>query len=241
MGLRAWVVGGIGLAVATTLVMVTGCNPLPGHVAARPLSPITIGEIRRIAVLPFTTVGLVTDRGVEPGAEPLSESPGETVTRAVLTAMQERPEWQLVDELTVGEALRQLYGEVRPPTSSEAEAVGKLLRADAVLRGEVTVFEERIGTALAAKRPAHVVFAVELLRLPASVPVWQAEYAEQQQSLADNLWNLPGFVRAGGVWVRAGELARLGANQVVTRLHTTLYGPSPKKRLSAPRSSTTRR
>jgi hypothetical protein len=138
----------------------------------------------------------------------------------------------LVDELTVGEALRQLYGEVRPPTSSEAEAVGQLLHADAVLRGEVTVFEERIGTELAAKRPAHVAFAVELLRLPASVLVWQAEYAEQQQSLADNLWNLPGFVRAGGVWVRAGELARLGANQIVTRLHTALYGPSHRKRSS---------
>jgi hypothetical protein len=175
------------------------------------------------------------ERATEPGAEPLSESPGETVTRAVLTAMRSHPEWQLVDELTVGEALRQLYGEVRAPTASEAQAVGKLLRADAVLRGDVRVFDERIGSELAAKRPAHVVFAVELLRLPDGTAVWQAEYAEQQQSLSENLWNLPGFVRAGGTWVRAGELAQLGATQVVTQLRTALYGPPPAKRRTKPK------
>lgn len=236
MGGRERVAGGLGLAVTSTLLMVVGCNPLPVTVAARPLAPITVGEIRRIAVLPFSTAELAADRDAEPGTEPLPESPGETVTQAVLTAMGEHSEWQLVDQLTVGEALRQLYGEVRPPTTSEAQAVGKLLHADAVLRGEVRLFEERIGSELAAKRPAHVVFAAELLRLPDGVAVWQAEYAEQQQSLSENLWNLPGFVRAGGTWVRAGELAQLGATQMVTRLFTALDGPPPKKR-----STTTRR
>jgi hypothetical protein len=118
---------------------------------------------------------------------------------------------------------------VRPPTAEEARAVAKILRADAVLRGDVRVFEERIGTELAAKRPARVIFGVELLRAPDGVAVWQGEYAEQQQSLSENLWNLPGFVRAGGTWVRAGELAELGASQIVTRLHTALYGPPPRR------------
>jgi TolB-like protein len=230
MGVRARVTGGIGLAVASTLLTFSGCNPLPVTIAARPLGPITVGEIRRIAVVPFTSAGLAPDRETGPGTEPLAEPPGDTVTHAMLAAMREYPDWQLVDQLTVGEALRQLHGEIRPPTPSEVQAVGKILRVDAVLRGEVRVFEERIGTELAAKRPAHVVFAVELLRMPDGVPVWQAEYAEQQQSLSENLWNLPGFVRAGGTWVRAGELAQLGATQMVTRLHAALYGSPPKKR-----------
>ncbi len=230
MGVRAWVAGRFGLAVASAWLMTTGCSPMPVTVAARPLAPIAAGELRRIAVLPFTSAGLTTDRGTEPGAEPLVEPPADTVTRAVRTAMAEHREWALVDDLTVGEALKQLYGEVRAPTAGEAQAVGKLLRADAVLRGDVRVFEERIGSELAAKRPAHVVFAIELLRVADGVAAWQAEYAEQQQSLSDNLWNLPGFVRAGGTWVRAGELAQLGANQMVTRLRDALYGPPPKKR-----------
>lgn len=232
-------VAGIVVVLASTALLSASCNPLPVTVAARPLSPIAKGEVRRIAVLPFTAAGLSTVRSDELGSEPQVEPPADTVTRAVSTAMREYADWQIVDDLTVGEAFRQLYGEVRAPTASEAQAVGRLLRADAVLRGEVKVFDERIGTELAAKRPAHVIFATELVRLTDGISVWQAEYAEQQQSLSENLWNLPGFVRAGGTWVRAGELAQLGATQMVERLHTALYGRPPKKPATkAPKGAT---
>jgi hypothetical protein len=227
MGVRAW--GRSVLAIASVWLMAAGCSSLPATVASRPLAPVAVGEIRRIAVVPFTSAALVTDATTERGAEPLVEPPADTVTRAVRTAMSEHPEWQVVDDLTVGEAMRQVYGAGRAPTASEAASVGKLVRADAVLRGDVRIFEERIGSELAAKRPAHVDFAVELVRLSDGAGVWQAEYAEQQQSLSDNLWNLPGFVRAGGTWVRAGELTQLGANQLVTRLRDALYGPPPRK------------
>lgn len=229
MGRRAvqWTTSAVVAAVAAAAL--AACGSLPATVASRPLSPIARGEVRRIAVLPFTTVALAPDReAAELGAEPRTESPGETVTRAVTTAMREQNQWVLVDELTVGEAVRQVSGELRPPTSEEARAIAKVLRADAVLRGDVRVFEERIGTELAAKRPAHVVFGVELIRAPDGTAIWQGEYAEQQQSLSENLWNLPGFVRAGGTWVRAGELTEIGASQLVGRLHTALYGSPPR-------------
>lgn len=229
MGGRAvqWATRRVVAAVA--VLTLAGCSPLPTTVASKPLSPIARGEIRRIAVLPFTTVALAPDReATELGAEPRTESPGDTVTRAFATAMREQTQWVLVDDLVVGEAIRQVAGEIRPPTADEARAVAKVLRVDAVLRGDVRVFEERIGTELAAKRPARVVFGVELLRAPDGTAIWQGEYAERQQSLSENLWNLPGFVRAGGTWVRAGELAELGASQIVTRLHTALYGTPPR-------------
>lgn len=227
----------IGLLAAVAGFGAAACSPLPMTVVAKPLTPIARGEIRRIAVLPFTTVALAPDRERDGGAEPLAESPGTTVTRAVTTAMLERREWVIVDELTVGEAIRQVSGELRPPTADEARAVAKILRADAVLRGDVRIFEERIGTELAARRPARVAFGVELLRAPDGTAVWQGKYSEQQQSLSENLWNLPGFVRAGGTWVRAGELSELGASQIVTRLHTALYGPPPRRQSSGKKKS----
>lgn len=228
-GARGWARSVLVAAVAA--LGMAACSPLPVTVASKPLSPIARGEIRRIAVLPFTTVALASDpESGERGTEPRSESPGTTVTRAVATAMREQPHWEIVDDLTVGEAIRQVSGELRAPTAEEARSVAKILRADAVLRGDVRIFEERIGTELAAKRPARVVFGVELLRAPDGTALWQGEYAEQQQSLSENLWNLPGFVRAGGTWVRANELAELGASQIVTRLHAALYGPPPKSR-----------
>ena len=226
------------LVAAVMTVTLAACSSLPTTVASRPLSPIARGEVRRIAVLPFTTVALAPDReSAELGAEPRTESPGDTVTRAVATAMREQTQWVLVDDLTVGEAIRQVSGELRPPTADEARSIAKILRADAVLRGDVRVFEERIGTELAAKRPAQVVFAVELMRAPDGTPLWQGEYAERQQSLSENLWNLPGFVRAGGTWVRAGELAEIGASQLVTRLHTALYGAPPPRKSGAKKKS----
>ena len=223
------------MVVVASVCALAACNPIPVTVASRQLTPLPRGEVRRIAVLPFTTASLVIDRTAEPGSEPLSEPPGDTVTRAVATAMRQLGDWQIVDDLTVGEAFRRLYGELRAPTASEAVAVGKLLNADAVVRGELKVFEDRIGSELGAKRPARVVFAVELLRSSDGAALWQAEYAEQQQALSENLWNLPGFVRAGGTWVRASELAEIGATQTVARLHDALYGPAPKSRTSKPK------
>jgi TolB-like protein len=217
----------MGLLAAAFLA--SACNPLPATVAGRSLTPITRGEIRRIAVLPFTAAGLAPDREAGAAGEAAPVAPADTVTRAVLTAMREQPQWQIVDELTVGEAMRQQYGEVRAPTPEEARAVGTLLGADAVLRGDVRTWEERIGTELAAKRPASVRFGIELVRPADGSTLWQGEYAERQQSLSENLWNLPGFVRAGGTWVRARELAAIGATRIVARLHEALYGPPPKR------------
>jgi len=205
------------------LVAVAGCNPAPTNVTVRRLAAVAPGAIRRIAVLPFTEAGLEKHEPIR-GQEPLLEPPGETVTRAVTTALKKYGDWQITDPLVVGEAFKRLYGEVRAPTAEEARAVGKLLTVDAVVRGQVTAFEERIGNELAAEQPARVDFAMELIRVPGDDVVWQGEYAEQQQALSDNFWNLGGFLHAGAKWVRARELAAIGAEQIAARLHDTLAG-----------------
>ncbi|MBI3766996.1 MAG: hypothetical protein HY271_00710 [Deltaproteobacteria bacterium] len=208
------------------LALASACNPAPKNVTVRRLQALPPGSIRRIAVLPFTEAALVP-RPAVPGQEPLAEPPGETVTRAMTEAMVRLPQWQITDPLVVGEAFRRLYGEVRAPTPEEARAVGKLLAVDAVVRGQVTAFEDRVGTEIAAERPARVDFAVELIRMPSEDAVWQGEFDEQQQALSDNFWNIGGFLHAGGKWVRARELAALGAEQVAARLHDALFGGDP--------------
>jgi TolB-like protein len=210
-----------GVALAT-LAIISACNPAPDNVSVRRLQPIQPGSIRRIAVLPFTEAAL--QRPPVPGQEPLPEPPGDTVTRLVIDAMRRYPDWQITDSLVVGEAFRRLYGEVRAPTADEARAVGKVLGVDSVVRGQVSTFDERIGTEIAAERPARVDFAVELVRIPSGEVMWQGEYDEQQQALSDNFWNLGGFLRAGATWLRARELTALGAEQVVARMHDALFG-----------------
>jgi TolB-like protein len=210
-------------AVLGTLAVASACGPAPANLSVRRLHAVAPGSIRRIAVLPFTEVPMAR-RAPFPGQEPLVEAPGETVTRAMTQAMQRLPDWRISDPLVVGEAFRRLYGEVRAPIAEEARAVGALLGVDAVLRGQVSAFEERVGTELAAQKPARVAFAVELIRIPSGETVWQGEYDEEQQALSENLWNLWGFLHAGGKWVRARELAALGAEQVAAALHAALFG-----------------
>jgi hypothetical protein len=209
----------------TAVALASACNPAPKNVTVHRLQPLPPGSIRRIAVLPFTEAALAPSPAV-PGREPLAEPPGETITRAMTEAMGRLPQWQISDPLVVGEAFRRLYGEVRAPTPEEARAVGKLLAVDAVVRGQVTVFEDRIGTEISAGRPARVDFAVELIRIPSEDAVWQGEFDEQQQALSDNFWDIGGFLNAGGKWLRARELAALGAEQVAGRLHDALFGGS---------------
>lgn len=206
-----------------TLAVAGGCNPAPSNVTVRRLQALPPGAIRRVAVLPFTEAALPPRKTV-PGQEPLVEPPGETVTRAVTEALRRLPQWQITDPLVVGEAFRSLYGEVRAPTPEEARAVGRVLAVDAVVRGQVTAFDERVGTEIAADQPARVDFAIELIRLPAGDVVWQGEFDEQQQALSENFWNLGGFLHAGGKWVRARELAAIGADEIAGRLHDAVIG-----------------
>jgi hypothetical protein len=237
-GRRGWSWTGWTSGIAIAVALLAGCNPAPVRVAARALAPLAPGTIRRIAVLPFTASPAVLARRSEVGQEPIVEPPADSVTTAMMEAMRRRPTWEIVDLLLRDEAFRQLYGEVRAPTPEEARKVGELLGVDAVLRGQVSEFEERVGTEFAAERPARVVFGVELVRIPSGEAVWQAEYAETQEALSDNLWNLRGFLRAGARWVRARELAALGADQVATRLHVALYGGTGKA--TAPASGSKR-
>jgi hypothetical protein len=209
------------VGMVASFAALAACNPAPNNVMVRRLAAVAPGSIRRIAVLPFTEASLEKQPPV-PGQEPLLEPPGETVTRAMTDAMQRLSGWQIVDPMVVGEAFKRLYGEVRAPTHDEARAVGALLGVDGVVRGQVTAFDERIGSEFAAQQPARVDFAAELIRMPSADVVWQGAYSEQQQALSDNFWNLGNFLHTGAKWVRARELAQLGANEVAGRLHDTL-------------------
>ena len=223
-GCASWAPARVFFAAAA--VVLAGCNPAPVNVAVRRFAPVAPGSIRRIAVMPFAIADSIVERHQRPGQEPLPEPPADTMTRAMVDAMRRLPDWQVVDPLVRDEAFRRLYGEVRAPTADEAAAVGKLLEVDAVLRGQLTEFDERVGTEVAAEQPARVVFAVDLAR--SGQTLWQAEYAETQQALSDNLWNVSGFFHLGAKWVRASELAGAGAEQVAARLHEALYGSAAR-------------
>jgi hypothetical protein len=215
------------LVLVAVVVGLAACGQAPVKVVEKRITPVSPGEIRSIAVLPFTQAGLERAPS-EPGDEANTIPPADIATAAMFDAMRKFRDWRLVDPAQVEDAFRRQFGELRAPTAEEARAVGQTLGVDAVLRGQVTEWQDRIGTEVAARDPARVVFAVELSRMPSGERVWQGEYAEQQQSLTENLWDVGGFFKAGAKWVTASELARLGAAEVADRLHRALYSDRRK-------------
>jgi len=163
--------------------------------------------LRRIAVMPFTASALVRQ---EVGEE------------------KPRDAAQLVAKY-VAEALAARGVEVIPPEDVAAtlegadptQRVGALLRekrgAEAVVRGELTRWEEREGEAMGTLHPAAVGFRVGLQGADGRM-LWNAEFDERQQPLSDNVLRAGQYPGAGTRWLTAEELARWGAQETVKKL-----------------------
>jgi hypothetical protein len=77
-------------------------------------------------------------------------------------------------------------------------------------------FQERRGGNLAVEKPASVAFHVHLMKENKVLKVFS--FDETQQALSDNVLRLGDFVRRGGKWVTAGELAREGVHRAIDGL-----------------------
>jgi hypothetical protein len=105
-----------------------------------------------------------------------------------------------------------------PPTDtpqSLAVALGKKLQADHVMVGTVWRYQQLVGSAEAADKPASVAFALYLLNVETGNPVWEATYEKTQHDLSENVLNIKEFFSMGARWLTADELAQYGIKQVL--------------------------
>lgn len=221
-----------GATVVGLLLAVGACSNARNTMAVKQLAPLSVGQVRRLAVMPFVAGPGVGREPAAAGQEPVLEPPAQTVETAVRDGLALYADWQVVGQQVTADVVQKILGTLRAPTEAEAVAIGRALEVDAVLRGQVLIFVERIGTDLGVQRPAHVAFAVELVDAKSGVAAWQASFNQQQEALSDNLLNLRGFVKTRGRWVRARDLAVIGANQTAYALHVALFGEqaTPKPR-----------
>ena len=96
-----------------------------------------------------------------------------------------------------------------------AKKLGKELRADYVLIGNVWRFRERLGSSLGVAKPASVAFSLYLVDTQSGKSVWQDRFNETQQSLSENLLKAPDWFKRGGTWLKARELARYGLKDLL--------------------------
>jgi len=95
------------------------------------------------------------------------------------------------------------------------EEVGKELEADGIVLGYVYRFTERKGYSLGADKPASVAFEIHLIRVSDGAIVWKGIFDKTQASLTENLLQISTFIKEGGKWVTAKELAAEGMDEVL--------------------------
>lgn len=106
-----------------------------------------------------------------------------------------------------------------------AMEVGKNLNSDSVLIGNISTFREREGGELGTSAPASVAFGVQLINPNTGERLWEAYYAETQETLLQNVTKIGKFFKRKGKWVTANQLAKEGVIDVVDDLAIFLGQP----------------
>lgn len=200
-----------GLAAFLLVLLLPGCGWLR---RGEPLPE----PAERLAVLPLEAANLPADEGESVAM--VTPEQADAVTAQIYGVFVDSPRWRFVPDLDVTDALRRI-----PASGSRTErakALGRRVRADAVLTGTVSRFRERDGRELGARAPASVAFELELVSTTSGAILWRGHFDKTQQPLSSNLLNFWMFWRSGPRFVDAAGLARLGMERVLDDLSRRL-------------------
>lgn len=186
-------------------------------------------NIKTIAVVPFfkgqkpeteTTV-METElsqfhfiaSGMAPGAET-------TLTRLLYKALIRKYEERVLPIEQVTHLMQQVLKQTEgPKTPLEiALSIGKALKADYVVIGNVWRFRERSGNAIASEHPSSVAFGVHLVSVSGGARIWKGVADKTQQPLSENLLKAKDFFEQGAHWLTAEELAKREMDTILKRL-----------------------
>ena len=204
----------------------SGCSFVPANLQSKQSGDLESRRIRRIAVLPPAVTAVTPAPSVPFGAAPVvarnseKEAP-ESLARYTHAAMAALPNWQVVSESEVREAVMNV-----PPSSEEAQArlkrIGETVYADAVIMGRVQRYRERVGDEWGAKSPASVAFVLDLVDVRRGDIIWTARFDETQKSLSESIFSLGDIGQRGVRWLSVDQLAQEGVKKAVGQLHDIL-------------------
>lgn len=203
------------------LFLLSGCTGMTPLIQAQPIE-----NVNKILVMPFKDLaaiyghdgnircplcGDVFAAGVVPdGVEgPLSEK--------LFNTMSERFGYDLVAPEQVRESFPDLIAaEARGRSDREMLLeIGRHLEVDAVLVGHLYRYQDRVGVAYSVDSPASVAFDVHLLQVSDGRIVWTGRFDETQRALSDNALKISTFLKGGGQWMTADQMAALGIEDVL--------------------------
>lgn len=201
------------LALSVYLTSCTGTVPEKGSYSKKPI------EIHKIVVVPMFTNPVVRD-----------EIPAERsrfLTSELYQELSIRIKGKTIVALGTSTDEFIKLKEENPELGylNLAMEVGKNLNSDSVLIGNISTFREREGGELGTSAPASVAFGVQLINPNTGERLWEAYYAETQETLLQNVTKIGKFFKRKGKWVTANQLAKEGVIEVVDDLAIFLGQP----------------
>ena len=206
------------------LVCLVAALCIVGCAASKPTRPRPL-NIETVLVLPFkmatqyyeagTTVRcLECDVTVQTGAV---QSGADVLMNSKLVAvLKEKTPYTAIPLWTVeGISSKNLSQDLRGSDRRLLVQMGRSLHADAVMSGTIYRFQERSGTGLSVSTPASVAFAMELIRVADGRIIWSRAFDETQRSLDQDLFKIGTFLKRGGRWLTAEELATAGLHETM--------------------------
>jgi hypothetical protein len=183
------------------------------------------GDIQRIVIMPFgqmdhrddakTTLRCPLCGAVFQGGA-IKKGADSYMTRELTQWMKENTSYTLIPPGTAQSVRASLLS--RETSVSEDRLItetGKRLEADAVMSGTIYRFRERVGAAFSVDTPASVAFDIHLLRATDGRLMWVGRFDETQHSLTEDMLRWRTFLKRGGGWLTAEELASFGLEDVM--------------------------
>ena len=146
--------------------------------------------------------------------EKLSEGASKIVTRIVRGAIQKRYGDKMIPAAIVTEAFDAIPRDKDVSLRDLAQRVGKAVNASHIIAGNVWRYKDKVGGGVGAPSPAAVAFGTYLIEVDTGRVLWQAFFDKTQKALSENLLEASDFFKAGGRWLSAEELARIGVNGI---------------------------
>jgi hypothetical protein len=203
------------------LGLLTGCQTR-AYVTEQPSDPI---RFKKVLVLPFSDASLMSDITADTRCPVCGRVliTGEVkagaagfLTDQSIDLLKRHTDHKIVRDRLRGGSLTALYSANQSTVAAQqllAEK-GRENDTDVVLVGLVYRFRERVGKGYGVETPASVAFDIHLIRVADKRTIWSAHFNETQQSLGDNLFQLGSFLRRGGRWLTAEELATSGLEEI---------------------------
>ena len=211
------------LPVLFFLSLLGSCFPAPER---RDAEPVLGSGLFRIAVVPFQQIFPqdLADGAVKSpltgqffhSLRPLG-SPERLLEGCFLNHLaNSRPGWKIVAGERAAAVFRNVSSlSLRRSLRETLAETAKELGADLVVVGYLYRFRERKGESFAVEKPSSVAFEIAMLRVDNGDIVWRGLFDRTQQSLLEDIFQLPSFLKGGGKWLTAEELLEEGVEQVM--------------------------